>query len=154
MSFLRGLLRRFTFLPPGASERTCVSATALVVCAPAASTAVARTCTPIDIVLDVDDVCTLPSRLVVAHFVSSLEALTAVAVARLPTFGVCTFFGTGEDNVRVLACVTRLRLLPSAASSTCICMIAASAFVCIIRLRLLPSAASFDFNLHDYATLR
>ena len=102
MSFLRCLLRRFTFLPPRVSARTCVSATALVVCAPAvASTAVARTCIPVDIVLDVDDVCTLTSRLVAAHLVSSLEALTAVAVARLSTFGVCTFFGTGT---RVSVC--------------------------------------------------
>ena len=79
MSYLRCLLLRFTFLPP-------VSATALVVCAPAvASTTVARTCTPADVMLDVD-VCTLTSRLVAAHLVSSLEALTAVAVARLLTF--------------------------------------------------------------------
>ena len=60
--------------------------------------------------LDVDDVCTLTSRLVAAHLVASLEALTAVAVVRLPTFGVGTLFGTGEDRVHVLACVTRLRL--------------------------------------------
>ena len=63
-----------------------MSATALVVCAPAAaSTTVARTCIPVDVMLDVDDVCTLTSRLVAAHLVASLEALTAVAVARLPT---------------------------------------------------------------------
>ena len=111
MSLLRCLLRRFTFLPP-------VSATALVVCAPAvASTTAACTCTPVDVMLDVDDVCTLTSRLVAAHLVASLEALTAVAVARLPTFGLSTLFGTGEDRMRVLACVTRLRLLPAAASN-------------------------------------
>ena len=46
--------------------------------------------------------------LVATHLEASLEALTAVAVARLPTFGVSTLFGTGEDRVRVLACVTRL----------------------------------------------
>ena len=97
MSFLRCLLRRFTFLPP-------VSATALDVCAPAvASTTVACTCTPVDVMLDVDDVCTLTSRLVAAHLEASLEALTAVAVARLPTFGVGTLFGTGEDRVRVFS---------------------------------------------------
>ena len=62
--------------------------------------------------LDVDDVCTLTSRLVAAHLVASLEALIAIAVARLPTFGVSTFFGTGEDRVHVLACVIRLRLQP------------------------------------------
>ena len=92
VSFLRCLLRRFTFFPPGVSTRTCVSAIALVVYAPAAaSTAVARTCTPVDVMLDVDYVCTLTSRLVAAHLVASLEALTAVAVARLPTFGVSTW---------------------------------------------------------------
>ena len=69
--------------------------------------------------LDVDGVCMLTSRLVAAHLVASLEALTAVAVARLPKFGVGTLFGTGEDRMHVLACVIRLRLLPSAASSTC-----------------------------------
>ena len=68
--------------------------------------------------LDVDDVCTLTSRLVAAHLEASLEALTGVAIARLPTFGVGTLFGTGEDRMRVLACVIRLRLLPSAASFT------------------------------------
>ena len=103
MSFLRCLLRRFTFLPP-------VSVTALAVCAPAvAFTTEGCACTPVDVMLDVDDVCTLTSRLVAAHLVASLEALTAVAVARLPTFGVCTLFGTGEDRVHVSACVTRLR---------------------------------------------
>ena len=68
-----------------------MSATALDVCAPAvASTTVACACTcpPVDVMLDVDDVCTLTSRLVAAHLVASLEALTAVAVARPPTFGV------------------------------------------------------------------
>ena len=106
MSFLRCLLRRFTFLPP-------VSATALDVCAPAvACTTVAGTCTPVDVMLDVDDVCTLTSRLVAAHLMASLEALTAVAVARLPTYGVSTLFGTGEDRVHVSACVTRLRYQP------------------------------------------
>ena len=58
----------------------------LDVCAPAvASTTVACTCTPVDVMLDVGDVCTLTSRLVAVHLVSSLEALTAVAVARLST---------------------------------------------------------------------
>ena len=145
MSFLRCLLRRFTFLPP-------VSATALVVCAPAvASTTVACTCTLVDVMLDVDDVCTLTSRLVAAHLMASLEALTAVAVARLPTFGVNTLFGTGEDRVRVFACVIRLRLLPSAASSThdrpkSVRMHNTSAFAAI--------SSVFNFNLHNHATLR
>ena len=113
MSFLRCLLRRFTFLP-------LVSVTALVVCTPAvAFTTEGCACTPVDVLLDVD-VCTLTSRLVAAHLVAPLEALTAVAAARLPTFGLCTLFGTGEDCVHVLACVTRLRLPPSAASSTSI----------------------------------
>ena len=114
MSFLRCLLRRFTFLP-------LVSVTALVVCTPAvAFTTEGCACTPVDVMLDVNDVCTLTSRLIAAHLVASLEALTAVAVARLPTFGLSMLFGTGEDRVHVLACVTRLRLLPSAASSTCV----------------------------------
>ena len=86
-----------------------MSATALVVCAPAvAFTTVGCACTLVDVMLDVDDVCTLTSRLVAAHLVASLEALTAVAAARLPTFGLSTLFGTGEDRVHVLACVTRL----------------------------------------------
>ena len=145
MSFLRCLLRRFTFLPP-------VSATALDVCAPAVtSTTVACTCTPVDVMLDVDDVCTLTSRLVAAHLVASLEALTAVAAARLPTFGLSTLLGTGEDCVNVLACVTRLRLLPSAASSVYLHDRSRS-----VRMHNTSAAISsvFNFNLQNHATLR
>ena len=103
--------------------------------------------------LDVDDVCTLTSRLVAAHLVASLEALTAVAVARLPTFGVSTLFGTREDRVRVLACD----------SST----LAAISYVFHVYMHDRPKSARmhntsafaaissvFNFNLHNHATLR
>ena len=93
--------------------------------------------------LDVNDVCTLTSRLIAAHLVASLEALTAVAVARLPTFGVGTLFGTGEDRMRVLACVFHVYLHDRPKS---VRMHNTSAFAAI--------SSVFNFNLHNHATLR